>query len=42
VETAYERAKSILSEHQSTLEGLTTALLTHETIERPAFEALMV
>jgi cell division protease FtsH len=42
LETAYERAKSILSEHQSKLEGLTTALLTHETIERPAFEALMV
>lgn len=40
--TAYDRAKILLTEHRSKLDGLAAALLEYETIERPAFEALMV
>ncbi|MCL4296681.1 MAG: ATP-dependent zinc metalloprotease FtsH [Anaerolineae bacterium] len=39
--TAYQRAKTLLAEHRSQLDGLAVALLEVETIERPAFEALM-
>ncbi len=42
LETAYQHAKIILTEQRSKLEGLAAALLEYETIERPAFEALMV
>jgi cell division protease FtsH len=39
--TAYQRAKTLLTERHAKLEELATALLEIETIERPAFEALM-
>ncbi len=39
--TAYQRAKTLLTEHRSKLDGLAAALLEVETIERSAFEALM-
>jgi cell division protease FtsH len=41
LETAYQRAKDIVTTQQRKLEDLAGALLEHETIERPAFEALM-
>jgi cell division protease FtsH len=41
LETAYQRAKNLLTDHQSKLDGLAKALLEYETLERPAFEALM-
>jgi cell division protease FtsH len=41
LETAYQRARSLLTEQRSKLDSLTEALLEYETIERAAFEALM-
>jgi len=41
LETAYQRAKSILTEQRSKMDTLAAALLEHETIERTAFEAMM-
>ncbi|MFN8453179.1 MAG: ATP-dependent zinc metalloprotease FtsH [Anaerolineae bacterium] len=41
LQTAYNRAKTLLTEHRAQLESLTAALLQQETIERTAFEALM-
>lgn len=41
LETAYQRAKDIVLEQERKLEALAGALLEYETIERPAFEALM-
>lgn len=39
--TAYQRARSLLTERRSKLDALATALLEQETIERGPFEALM-
>ncbi len=39
--TAYQRAKEILLKQRDKLESLADALLEHETIDRPQFEALM-
>jgi cell division protease FtsH len=41
LETGYQRAKEIVQAHRHRLEKLATSLLEYETIERPAFEALM-
>ncbi|MBI1877513.1 MAG: ATP-dependent zinc metalloprotease FtsH [Chloroflexi bacterium] len=41
LESAYQRAKDIVVTQQRKLEALAGALLEHETVERPAFEALM-
>lgn len=41
LDTAYQRAKDIVVTQQRKLEALAEALLEHETVERPAFEALM-
>jgi cell division protease FtsH len=41
LDTAYQRAKDIVVTQQRKLEALAGALLEQETIERPAFEALM-
>jgi cell division protease FtsH len=41
LETAYQRAKDIVLDQQRKLEALAGALLEYETVERPAFEALM-
>jgi cell division protease FtsH len=41
LDTAYQRAKEIIMAQQRKLEALAEALLEHETVERPAFEALM-
>jgi cell division protease FtsH len=41
LDRAYQRAKSIIVTHQSKLEKLATSLLEVETLERPAFEAIM-
>jgi cell division protease FtsH len=41
LDTAYQRAKTIIIEQQRKLEALAGALLEYETIERPQFEALM-
>jgi cell division protease FtsH len=41
VESAHVQAKSILSEHQSSLEKLSEILVKRETIERTQFEALL-
>ncbi|GIK37192.1 MAG: ATP-dependent zinc metalloprotease FtsH [Chloroflexota bacterium] len=38
---AYERAQGIILAHRHRLEKLATSLLEHETVERPAFEAMM-
>jgi cell division protease FtsH len=42
LEAAYQRAQEIILTHRHHLEKLATSLLEHETIERPAFEAMMV
>jgi len=39
--TAYDKAKDILLRQRDRLESLANALLEHETIDRPQFEALM-
>ncbi len=41
LDTAYQRAQEIIVSRQRKLEALAEALLEYETIERPAFEALM-
>ncbi len=41
IETAYERAKDILTEHRDLLEVLTQALIKRETIDGPDFYKLM-
>lgn len=41
IETAYERAKDILTEHRDLLEVVTQALLKRETIDGPEFYKLM-
>jgi cell division protease FtsH len=41
VESAHVQAKSILSEHRSSLEKLSEILIKRETIEREQFEALL-
>lgn len=41
LDTAYQRAKTIIVTQQGKLEALAGALLEYETIERPQFEALM-
>ncbi len=41
LDTAYQRAKDIVVIQQRKLEALAGALLEHETVERPTFEALM-
>lgn len=41
LDNAYQRSKSIVSKQRRKLEALAEALLEHETIERPQFEALM-
>jgi cell division protease FtsH len=41
LDTAYQRAKTIIVAQQRKLEALAGALLEYETIERPQFEALM-
>lgn len=41
LDTAYQRAKDIVVTQQRKLETLAEALLEYETVERPAFEALM-
>ncbi len=41
IETAYERAKDILTEHRDLLEVLTQALIKQETIDGPEFYKLM-
>jgi cell division protease FtsH len=41
LDTAYQRAKEIIIDQQRKLEALAEALLEYETVERPAFEALM-
>lgn len=41
LDSAYERAKSIVIKQRCKLEALAEALLEHETIDRPQFEALM-
>ncbi|MFN8456781.1 MAG: hypothetical protein U0401_19295 [Anaerolineae bacterium] len=41
LDTGYQRAKDIVVTQQRKLEALAEALLEHETVERPAFEALM-
>ncbi len=41
IETAYERAKDILTEHRDLLEILTQALIKRETIDGPDFYKLM-
>ncbi|RME73384.1 MAG: ATP-dependent zinc metalloprotease FtsH [Chloroflexi bacterium] len=41
LDTAYQRAKTIVQEKRQALDALANALLEHETIERPQFEALM-
>jgi cell division protease FtsH len=41
LDAAYQRAREIILAHHHHLEKLATSLLEHETIERPAFEAIM-
>jgi cell division protease FtsH len=41
LDNAYHRAKEIVQQQQRTMEALVDALLEHETIDRPQFEALM-
>jgi cell division protease FtsH len=41
LETAYQRAKDIVNQQRRKLESLAESLLEVETVERPAFEALM-
>jgi cell division protease FtsH len=41
LEAAYQRAREIILAHRHHLEKLAASLLEHETIERPAFEAMM-
>jgi cell division protease FtsH len=41
LETAYQRAKKIVTEQKKAMEALANALLEQETVERPQFEALM-
>lgn len=41
LDNAYGRAKQIVQQQQRTMEALVDALLEHETIDRPQFEALM-
>jgi cell division protease FtsH len=41
LETAYQQAKTLLTEHRFKLDSLTEALLEQETIDRSAFEELM-
>ncbi len=41
LDKAYQRAKEIIQAHRHPLEKLATTLLEHETVERPAFEAMM-
>jgi cell division protease FtsH len=41
LDTAYQRAKTLLSQHKDRLEKLARTLLDIETVERPQFEALM-
>ncbi len=41
LDTAYQRAREIIRTHRHRLEKLAASLLEHETVERPAFEALM-
>lgn len=41
IETAYERAKDILTEHRDLLEVVTQALLKRETVDGPEFYKLM-
>ena len=41
LDRAYQRAKEIIVIHQSKLEKLAVSLLELETLERPAFEAIM-
>lgn len=41
IETAYERAKEILTEHRDLLEVVTQALLKRETVDGPEFYKLM-
>jgi cell division protease FtsH len=38
---AYQSAKDILTRQRDKLDALATALLEHETIDRPEFETLM-
>jgi cell division protease FtsH len=41
LETAYQRAKKLLTEYRSKLDLLAEGLLEHETVERPEFEEMM-
>jgi cell division protease FtsH len=41
LDTAYQRAKDIITQQQRHLDALAEALLEHETIDRPQFELLM-
>lgn len=41
LDTAYQRAREIILAHRHHLEKLAASLVEHETIERPAFEAMM-
>jgi cell division protease FtsH len=41
LDTAYHRAKNIVIDKKHALESLANALLEHETINRPQFEAMM-
>jgi cell division protease FtsH len=41
LDNAYQRAKAMIVAHQSKLEKLAASLLENETLERPAFEAIM-
>jgi cell division protease FtsH len=41
LDMAYQRAKDIIKSQRGKLEALAESLLKYETIERPAFEALM-
>jgi cell division protease FtsH len=41
LDSAYQRAKDILSQQKDKLQKLAKTLLDSETIERPQFEALM-
>jgi cell division protease FtsH len=41
LDAAYQRARTLLSQHKDRLETLARTLLDIETVERPQFEALM-
>ena len=41
LESAYQRARTLIVQHKDRLEKLARTLLDIETVERPQFEALM-